>query len=91
MTTNTKRIVAFDSPSLWNGTLSPGWTREEIQILRLAIMKFGVGSWSKIIASGCLPGKNRAQLNLQTQRLMGQQSLGGNNNSIPFNSIFRVQ
>jgi hypothetical protein len=41
-------------------------------------MKYGVGSWTKIIESGCLPGKNRAQLNLQTQRLLGQQSLGGN-------------
>jgi hypothetical protein len=40
-------------------------------------MKYGVGSWSKIIESGCLPGKSRAQLNLQTQRLLGQQSLGG--------------
>ena len=40
-------------------------------------MKFGLGAWSKIIRANCLPGKNPAQLNLQTQRMMGQQSLGG--------------
>lgn len=54
-----------------------GWTSEETDILRLAIMKFGVGSWSKIIQAQCLPGKTPAQLNLQTQRMLGQQSLAG--------------
>lgn len=40
-------------------------------------MRFGLGAWSKIIRANCLPGKNPSQLNLQTQRMMGQQSLGG--------------
>ncbi|KAG2213522.1 hypothetical protein INT47_009196 [Mucor saturninus] len=63
-----------DSASLWNCTLSPGWTEEESEILRKALMKFGVGNWAKIIDSGCLPGKTNAQMNLQLQRLLGQQS-----------------
>ncbi|KAI7869846.1 uncharacterized protein EV154DRAFT_127298 [Mucor mucedo] len=63
-----------DSASLWNCTLSPGWTEEESEILRKALMKFGVGNWAKIIDSACLPGKTNAQMNLQLQRLLGQQS-----------------
>ncbi|KAL1917155.1 uncharacterized protein VTP21DRAFT_4811 [Calcarisporiella thermophila] len=63
-----------DSASLWNYTLSPGWTREQSETLRKALMKFGVGNWSKIVESDCLTGKTPAQLNLQTQRLLGQQS-----------------
>ena len=66
-----------DSTSLWNCTLSPGWRRDEVSILRMAIMKFGVGRWKEIIDSGCLPGKTPSQLSLQCQRLIGQQSLGG--------------
>lgn len=63
-----------DSASLWNCTLSPGWTQEEVNILRLALMKFGIGNWSKIVDSQCLVGKTVAQMNLQTQRMLGQQS-----------------
>src|SRR5690349_1090229 len=40
-------------------------------------MKFGVGNWSKIIESNCLVGKTNAQMNLQTQRMLGQQSTAG--------------
>lgn len=63
-----------DSSSLWNCTLSPGWTQEEVNILRLALMKFGIGNWVKIVDSQCLVGKTIAQMNLQTQRMLGQQS-----------------
>ncbi|KAI9098154.1 hypothetical protein DFS34DRAFT_619797 [Phlyctochytrium arcticum] len=63
-----------DSPSLWNCTLSPNWTRSEANTLRLALMRFGIGNWKDILAYNCLPGKTNAQLNLQTQRLLGQQS-----------------
>ncbi|KAJ3173753.1 hypothetical protein HDU88_002842 [Geranomyces variabilis] len=63
-----------DSASLWNCTLSPGWSREEAELLRKALMRFGVGNWKDIMESGCLPGKTNAQLNLQTQRMLGQQS-----------------
>ncbi|RHZ59956.1 hypothetical protein Glove_360g163 [Diversispora epigaea] len=63
-----------DSASLWNCTLSPGWSREESDILRKALMKFGIGNWAKIIDSQCLPGKTNAQMNLQLQRMLGQQS-----------------
>mmetsp|Transcript_34509 Transcript_34509/g.87075 ORF Transcript_34509/g.87075 Transcript_34509/m.87075 type:complete len:313 (-) Transcript_34509:292-1230(-) len=64
-----------DSASLWNFTPSPGWTKEEAQILKLCLMKHGVGRWVQILDSGLLPGKLIQQLNGQTQRLLGQQSL----------------
>ena len=37
-------------------------------------MKYGIGNWKAVLESGCLPGKTNAQLNLQLQRLLGQQS-----------------
>ncbi|GFR45105.1 hypothetical protein Agub_g6482 [Astrephomene gubernaculifera] len=64
-----------DAASLWNFTPAPGWTREEVQILRLCLMKHGVGQWLQILKTGLLPGKMIQQLNGQTQRLLGQQSL----------------
>jgi hypothetical protein len=64
-----------DSKSLWNYTLSPGWTMEEVEVLKIALMKYGIGKWKRIQRSNCLPGKTIAQMNLQTQRLLGQQSL----------------
>lgn len=45
--------------------------------LKLALEKFGVGRWVQIVDSGVLPGKLIQQLNGQTQRLMGQQSIAG--------------
>ncbi|KAI8911282.1 hypothetical protein DFJ77DRAFT_92942 [Powellomyces hirtus] len=63
-----------DSLSLWNATLSPGWQPHEAATLRLALMRFGIGNWKDIMESGALPGKTNAQLNLQTQRMLGQQS-----------------
>src|ERR1043166_8649469 len=41
-----------------------GWYREECDILRKALMKYGIGNWAQIIASNCLPGKTNAQMNL---------------------------
>ncbi|RUS15629.1 hypothetical protein BC937DRAFT_92218, partial [Endogone sp. FLAS-F59071] len=69
-------VRSNDSASLWNCTLSPGWTEDESETLRKAVIKFGVGNWAKIIESNCLPGKTNAQMNLQLQRLLGQQSTG---------------
>jgi len=63
-----------DSTSLWNCTLSPGWTQEESDILRDALMYYGIGNWKDIIEHGCLPDKTNAQMNLQLQRMLGQQS-----------------
>eukprot|EP00826_Nyctotherus_ovalis_P038336 TRINITY_DN3585_c0_g7_i2.p1 TRINITY_DN3585_c0_g7~~TRINITY_DN3585_c0_g7_i2.p1 ORF type:complete len:222 (+),score=56.14 TRINITY_DN3585_c0_g7_i2:128-793(+) len=63
-----------DSLSLWNNTLSPGWTNSEIEKLKVGIMIFGVGNW-KEIRSNLLPFKSKPQINLQTQRMLGQQSL----------------
>ncbi|KAJ2844497.1 hypothetical protein IWW36_005163 [Coemansia brasiliensis] len=75
MPTGQRNVVrSNDSASLWNCTLSPGWTQEEVQVLRKALLKFGIGNWMKIIESECLPGKTIAQMNLQTQRMLGQQS-----------------
>ncbi|KAG2488371.1 hypothetical protein HYH03_013060 [Edaphochlamys debaryana] len=64
-----------DAASLWNFTPAPGWSRDEVQILRLCLMKHGVGQWMAILGTGLLPGKLIQQLNGQTQRLLGQQSL----------------
>ena len=38
-------------------------------------MKFGIGKWKKIQKTNILPSKTISQMNLQTQRLLGQQSL----------------
>jgi hypothetical protein len=46
-------------------------------VLKLALMKFGVGKWTRIEKSKVLPTKSIQQCYLQTQRLMGQQSLAG--------------
>ena len=61
----------------WNFTPSPGWSKEEAAILKLCLMKCGVGRWVQILDTGLLPGKLIQQLNGQTQRLLGQQSLAG--------------
>ena len=63
-----------DSKSLWNYTLSPGWTAKEVEVFRLALMKFGMGRWTAIVSSNVLPGKTVGQLNNQMQRMIGQQS-----------------
>jgi hypothetical protein len=42
-------------------------------------MKYGIGNWAQIISSNCLPGKTNAQMNLQLQRMLGQQSTAGKN------------
>lgn len=64
-----------DARSLWNFTPSPGWTKEEVMALRACLKKFGIGKWVQIVDSGVLPGKQIQQLNGQTQRLLGKQSL----------------
>jgi hypothetical protein len=71
-----KKIEQNQSRSLWNYTLSPGWRDEEVRVLKLLLQKFGIGKWKKIQNSGCLPGKQIGQIYMQTQRLVGQQSLG---------------
>lgn len=43
-------------------------------------MHYGVGRWVQILDTGLLPGKLIQQLNGQTQRLLGQQSLAGRSN-----------
>ena len=47
-------------------------------------MKYGVGRWVQILDTGLLPGKLIQQLNGQTQRLIGQQSLAGDLRIFPF-------
>ena len=41
-------VHTADSKSLWNYTLSPGWTDKEIEVFVAAIQKYGVGRWTKI-------------------------------------------
>merc|ERR1712129_195632 len=50
-----------------------GWGAFDAHILRLGIMRYGCGSWVDL--SRHFPGKNKNQLNGQTQRLFGQQAL----------------
>eukprot|EP00943_MAST-04B_sp_MAST-4B-sp1_P003530 g3530.t1 len=68
-------VHTADSKSLWNYTLSPGWTDKEIEVFVAAIQKYGVGRWTKITKERILPGKTVAQMYNQCQRLLGQQSL----------------
>ena len=63
-----------DAISLWNFAPSPGFTKEEVVILKYCLI-LRVGRWVQILDSGFLPGKLIQQLNCQTQRLIGQQSL----------------
>jgi hypothetical protein len=63
-----------DSKSLWNYTLSPGWTPKEVDVFRLALMKYGLGKWTTIVEKRIIPGKTVGQLNNQMQRMIGQQS-----------------
>ena len=61
----------------WNFSASPGWTYEEKAILKLLLRAHGVGKWKQFTDSNLLPGKKITQMNGQTQRLVGQQSLAG--------------
>jgi len=73
MSTRARLQNSNDSKSLWNFTLSPGWSQFDAHILRLGLMRYGCGSWRDI--GRHFPLKNCGQLNLQTQRLFGQQAL----------------
>jgi hypothetical protein len=74
---NNKLIITLYEFNKLTNKMLLGWSQEEAEILRKAAMKFGIGAWSKIVDSGCLPGKTVAQMNLQLQRLLGQQSTAG--------------
>lgn len=71
--------LAHKHPALcrWNFTRSPGWTKDEKDMLILLLQVYGIGNWRAIIESDMLPGKRITQMNGQTQRLVGQQSLAG--------------
>mmetsp|Transcript_34953 Transcript_34953/g.30796 ORF Transcript_34953/g.30796 Transcript_34953/m.30796 type:complete len:360 (+) Transcript_34953:115-1194(+) len=73
MSTRARLQNSNDSKSLWNYTLSPGWSEFDAHILRLAVMRYGCGAWREI--NKHFPLKTCGQLNLQTQRLFGQQAL----------------
>eukprot|EP00501_MAST-03F_sp_TOSAG23-6_P000507 GSMAST32.ASY1.ANO1.521.1 assembled CDS len=74
-TANNGTIVhSSDSKSLWNYTLSPGWTHAEAEVYKLALMKYGIGNYKRVLTERILPGKTVAQLNNQCQRFLGQQS-----------------
>ncbi len=48
-----------------------------MEVLKNALMKFGIGKWTAMMKSRVLPTKSIQQCYLQTQRLLGQQSLAG--------------
>jgi|LauGreDrversion4_2_1035121.scaffolds.fasta_scaffold337207_1 hypothetical protein len=47
----------WQSMSAWNYTWAPGWTEQDVKVLKLAVTKFGIGRWKELEASKCLPGK----------------------------------
>ena len=67
--------------------LDKGWTAEEAETLRKAVIYYGIGNWRDIVESGCLAKKTNAQLNLQLQRMLGQQSTAGKS----FQRHYKVQ
>lgn len=69
--------VQSHSKSLFNISTAQGWSNEDVEVLRKSIIQFGFGKWKNFQETGVLPGKNITQMNLQTQRLCLQQSLGG--------------
>lgn len=65
------------SNSLWNVAISPGWSDLEYDLLRVGVMKFGIGRWNDITKSNLIGTKLVMPCYLQLQRQMGQQSLAG--------------
>ena len=59
-------VDVYHSKSLYNYVLCPGWHPREAEILRSALMKFGIGRWVKISESKCLPNKSISQMYNQT-------------------------
>lgn len=72
-------VISGDSSSLYNNTLSRGWSSEDIRILKLCVAKFGVGDLKSITdyqkESGMLKGKTKAQINEKIRRLLGVNSI----------------
>lgn len=66
-------MSANASASMWNYSLSVGFSEEEGKLLRLALIRYGCGAWASIIRH--FPFKKTTQLNMQTQKMFGQQSL----------------
>jgi hypothetical protein len=64
-----------ESKSVWNYSLCSGWLPAEASVLITLLQYYGVGKWTHIYNSGRLPSKTIQQMYLQTQRIVGQQSL----------------
>ena len=45
------------SASLWNICISSGWSTLEMNMLKVGVMKFGIGKWTALHNSQILPGK----------------------------------
>lgn len=63
------------SSSLWNVSMQAGWSPMEIKLLKVGVMKYGVGKWTEFYQSQVIPTKDIGSCYLQLQRIMGQQSL----------------
>ena len=48
LATNFSSNKVGQSKSLWNYALSPGWTDQEVLILKIAVQKFGLGRWTDL-------------------------------------------
>ena len=52
-----KKLEVHESASVWNYALSPGWTKEEVEVLKICLMKYGIGKWTRITKEQRLPSK----------------------------------
>ena len=52
-----------------------GWLPIELRILKLCILKYGVGNYKQMLGRLHIPSKNKAQLYARTQRLLGVQAI----------------
>ena len=50
-------VTQGQSDSVWNCSKQPGWTKLDITLLRLGVMKFGVGKWKDFLEANLLPNK----------------------------------
>ena len=54
----------MEDKSRWNYSLSPGWSKEDVLILKYALQVYGIGKWKEIEARKVLPSKTIQQMYL---------------------------
>jgi len=46
-----KTMKEGQSASLWNISIQPGWSKIEMDMLKVGVMKFGIGRWTALYKS----------------------------------------